>query len=229
MYVRFPLSLRNVEDLLHERGIDISHETVRYWWNRFGPMFAAEIRRNRVSRMRAYSNWQWHLDEVFVKINGETHYLWRAVDHEGEVLESFVTKTTGSQSSIEIPQEINEAPRTPSYPGDRQTSILWRCDEGHRQCRQAGNGPLAEQSGGEFAPAVSTTRTRHATVPQHAKFAEIRRRSCLRLQPFQPGAPPLLTRAISSSTEPPLSPSGATSARHKGQLRCPCRDWFESV
>lgn len=51
-YVRFPLSLRNVEDLLHERGIDASHETVRYWWNRFGPMFAAEIRRKRVSRMR---------------------------------------------------------------------------------------------------------------------------------------------------------------------------------
>ena len=47
MYIRFPLSLRNVEDLLNERGIDISHETVRYWWNRFGPMFAAEIRRNR--------------------------------------------------------------------------------------------------------------------------------------------------------------------------------------
>ena len=83
LYVRFPLSLRNVEDLLHERGIDICHETVRYWWNRFGPMFAAEIRRKRVQQMRAYSNWQWHLDEVFVKINGETHYLWRAVDHEG--------------------------------------------------------------------------------------------------------------------------------------------------
>ncbi len=89
MYVRFPLSLRNVEDLLHERGIDISHETVRFWWNRFGPLFAAEIRKKRLSQMCAYSNWQWHLDEVFVKINGETHYLWRAVDHEGEVLESF--------------------------------------------------------------------------------------------------------------------------------------------
>ena len=74
LYVRFPLSLRNVEDLLHERGIEISHETARFWWNRFGPMFAAEIRRNRVNRMRSYSNWQWHLDEVFVKINGETHY-----------------------------------------------------------------------------------------------------------------------------------------------------------
>ena len=89
MYIRFPLSLRNVEDLLHERGIDISHETVRYWWNRFGPMFAAEIRQRRVERMRSFTPWQWHLDELFVKINGETHYLWRAVDHEGEVLEGL--------------------------------------------------------------------------------------------------------------------------------------------
>jgi putative transposase len=87
MYVRFPLSLRNVEDLLHERGIDISHETIRYWWNRFGLMFAANIRRKRVQQFHAYSNWRWHLDEVFVKINGQTHYLWREVDHEGEVLE----------------------------------------------------------------------------------------------------------------------------------------------
>ena len=84
MYVRFPLSLRNVEDLLHERGIEISHETVRFWRNRFGPMFAAEIRKRRIEGMKS-SRWRWHLDEVFVKINGERHYLWRAVDHEGEV------------------------------------------------------------------------------------------------------------------------------------------------
>jgi len=102
LYVRFPLSLRNVEDLLHERGIDISHETVRFWWNRFGPMFAAEIRRNRASRMRAYSNWRWHLDEIFVKIDGETHYLWRAVDHEGEVLESFVTKRRDRKAALKF-------------------------------------------------------------------------------------------------------------------------------
>ena len=92
LYVRFSLSLRNVEDLLNERGIDVSHETVRFWWNRFGPMFAAEILKKRVQQLRAHSNWQWHLDEVFVKINGEMHYLWRAVDHEGEVLETYVTK-----------------------------------------------------------------------------------------------------------------------------------------
>jgi putative transposase len=61
MYVCFPLSLRNVENLMHERGIDISYETVRFWWNRFGPLFTAEIRKKRVSQMRAYSNWQWHL------------------------------------------------------------------------------------------------------------------------------------------------------------------------
>jgi putative transposase len=55
MYVRLPLSLRNVKDLLFECGIDIFHETARHWWNRFGPMFAGEIRRKRVSRMRGFS------------------------------------------------------------------------------------------------------------------------------------------------------------------------------
>ena len=92
MYIRYPLSLRQVEDLLFERGIDICHETVRFWWNRFGPMFAAEIRRRRAANLRAVPQWRWNLDEVFVKINGQTHYLWRAVDHEGEVLEVFATK-----------------------------------------------------------------------------------------------------------------------------------------
>jgi len=92
MYVSFPLLLRNVEDLLHERGIDICHETVRYWWKRLGPLFAREIRKKRKHPPRNYSNWRWHLDKFFVKINSELHYLWRAVDHEGETLESFVTK-----------------------------------------------------------------------------------------------------------------------------------------
>ena len=102
MYVRDPLSLRNVEDLLFERGIDICHETVRLWWNRFGPMFAAEIRRKRVQRMRGYTHWRWHLDEVYVKINGEMRYLWRAVDHEGEVLESFVTKERDKAAALKF-------------------------------------------------------------------------------------------------------------------------------
>lgn len=102
MYVRYPLSLRNVEDLLFERGIDLCHETVRLWWNRFGPMFAAEIRRKRVQHMRSYTHWRWHLDEVFVRINGKQKYLWRAVDHEGEVLESYVTETRDKASALKF-------------------------------------------------------------------------------------------------------------------------------
>jgi putative transposase len=106
MYVRYPLSLRNVEDLLAERGIDISHETVRFWWNRFGPMFAAEIRKNRVAHLRRFPQWRWHLDEVFVKINGRLCYLWRAVDHEGEVLEAVVTTKRDKAAALKLLKRI---------------------------------------------------------------------------------------------------------------------------
>ena len=106
MCVRYPLSLRNVEDLLHERGIDITYETVRFWWNRFGVVFAAEIRRGRVQAMRAFQHRRWHLDEMFVKINGVKHYLWRAVDHEGEVLESFVSRTRDKTAALKFLRKL---------------------------------------------------------------------------------------------------------------------------
>jgi len=106
MYIRYPLSLRQVEDLLFERGIDICHETVRLWWIRFGPLFAAAIRRKRIDRMRAFSNWRWHVDELFVRINGERRYLWRAVDHEGEVLEAVVTKRRDKSAAVKLSQEM---------------------------------------------------------------------------------------------------------------------------
>ena len=105
LYVRFPLSLRNVEDLLHERGIEVSHETVRFWWRGSG----------RCSRPRsggsgssgwASSRWRWHLDEVFVRMNGVQHYLWRAVDHEGEVLEAFVSKTRDKKAALKFLKKL---------------------------------------------------------------------------------------------------------------------------
>ncbi|MGE6696661.1 IS6 family transposase [Hyphomonas sp. NPDC076900] len=102
MYVRFPLSLRNVEDLLHERGIDICHESVRLWVDRFGTYFARTIRKRRSESMRQVTQWRWHLDEMFVKICGETHYLWRAVDHEGEVLEAYVTKSRDKAAALKF-------------------------------------------------------------------------------------------------------------------------------
>ena len=83
LFVQFPLSLRNGEDLLHERGVEISHETVRFWQHRFGPMFASEVWKRRIDGMKS-SRWRWHADEFFVKVNGARHYLWPAVKHEGE-------------------------------------------------------------------------------------------------------------------------------------------------
>ena len=106
LYVRYPLSLRNVEDLLAERGIDICHETVRLWWNRFGPLFAAEIRKRRILLRGGCPEWRWHLDEVFVAINGKTHYLWRAVDHEGEVLEVVATKRRDRRSALKFLKKL---------------------------------------------------------------------------------------------------------------------------
>ena len=79
----------------------MSYESVRYWWHRFGSQFASQIKKRRAGEMQS-SNWKWHLDEVFVKINGERHYLWRAVDHEGEVLESYVTKKRDKKAALKF-------------------------------------------------------------------------------------------------------------------------------
>jgi putative transposase len=98
MYVRYPRSLRNVEDLLAERGIDISHETIRFWWNRFGPMFAAEIRKRRVAHM-----------------HGKLCHLWRAVDHEGEVLKAVATVKRDKAAALKFLKRIMKkygAPRS---------------------------------------------------------------------------------------------------------------------
>jgi len=140
MYVRFPLSLRNVEDLLFERGIDICHETVRLWWNRFGPLLAADIRRQRCSRMRGFRHWKWHLDEVYVKINGETHYLWRAVDHEGEVLESYVTKTRDKKAALAFMRKAlkrHGSPQTITTDGLRSYGAAMG-ELGNREKREVG-------------------------------------------------------------------------------------------
>lgn len=90
--VRNPLLLRNVEDLQFERGIGLCHATVRLGWNRFGPLFAADIHRQRVSRIKGFRRWRWHRVETSVTFIGEIVYLWRAGDHEGEILKSYVTR-----------------------------------------------------------------------------------------------------------------------------------------
>ena len=178
IYVRFPLSLRQVEDLLSERGIDICHETVRFWWNRFGPLFAAEIRRRRIHR-HWYSNWRWHLDEMFVRINGKTCYLWRAVDHEGEVLEVFATKRRDRRAALRF---LKRAMKRYGRPASIVTDGL----PSYRAAMTViGNAAapdlrsLAQQPGRELAPAVPTTGSGNGQFQERKDPAEICFRSCL--------------------------------------------------
>ena len=191
MYIRFPLSLRQVEDLLHERGIDICHETVRVWWNRFGPMFAAEIRKKRSASMRAHIQWRWHLDEVFVRINGETHYLWRAVDHEGEVLESFVTKKRDRKAALRFLKKAMKRYGRPEVIVTDRLRSYRAAMERDRQRGPSGNGALAQQSGRKFTSTFPATRAGDGEIPKSRHATEIRRRSCFSSQPLQPRTPPL--------------------------------------
>ncbi|WP_455771162.1 IS6 family transposase [Streptomyces hirsutus] len=94
LYHRFPLSYREVEELMLARGMTVSHETIRRWCVKFGPVYARELRRRRP---RAGDTW--HLDEVFIKVNGERQYLWRAVDRDGNVLDILVQSTRDAKAA----------------------------------------------------------------------------------------------------------------------------------
>jgi len=101
LYVRFTLSFRDVEDLLAERGIMVSYETVRRWVNHFGPMIAANLRKRRP---KPYTTW--HLDEVYLKIDGRMVYLWRAVDAEGEVLDVLVQAKRNKRAALKLMRKL---------------------------------------------------------------------------------------------------------------------------
>jgi putative transposase len=101
LYFRFTLSFCDVEDLLAERGIAVSYETVRRWLNHFGPMIAADLRKRRP---KPYTTW--HLDEVYLKIAGRMVYLWRAVDAEGEVLDVMVQSKRNKHSALKLMRKL---------------------------------------------------------------------------------------------------------------------------
>ena len=101
LYVRFTLSYRDVEDLLAERGLDVSYETVRRWVLKFGPVFARELRRRRP---RPTS--RWHLDEMAVMIAGRQFWLWRAVDDEGEVLDLLVQRRRDKAAAVKLMRKL---------------------------------------------------------------------------------------------------------------------------
>lgn len=101
LYFRFTTSLRHVEDMLAERGIDVTSETVRCWANKFGPAIAANIRRSR-----GPADSVWHLDEMVVRIGGKRMFMWRAVDKEGEVLDVLVQKRRNKAAALKLLRKL---------------------------------------------------------------------------------------------------------------------------
>jgi len=101
LYFRFPLSYRDVEDMLAERGIDVSYESVRRWALKFGSAYA-----HRLRRLRPRPDCRWHLDEVFVSIRGKKMYLWRAVDSEGEVLDILVQARRNKKAALKLMRKL---------------------------------------------------------------------------------------------------------------------------
>src|SRR6058998_2386604 len=119
LYLRFTLSFRDVEELLAERGIDVSHETVRRWVAVFGPMIARRLR-----AMRPKPHTTWHLDEMLVSIGGKRMYLWRAVDAEGEVLDCLGQSRRNKRAALRLPAQAERRARVVRPDHQDQPSAL---------------------------------------------------------------------------------------------------------
>ena len=101
LYVRFTLSLRDVEEMLPQRGVDVSYETIRAWTVKFGPKIAANLRRSKLPPSP-----RWHLDKMVCKIGGEHVFLWRAVDDEGEVPDRVVQKRRDTRAALKLLKQL---------------------------------------------------------------------------------------------------------------------------
>jgi transposase-like protein len=145
LYFRFTLSYRDVEDLLAERGLDVSYETVRRWVLKFGPLFARELRRRRHQPTA-----RWHLDEMAVLIAGRQFWLWRAVDDEGEVLDLLVQRRRDKRAAVKLMRkllkkqgfapEVLVTDKLPSYGAAKTQMRLSACHErGLRKNNRAEN------------------------------------------------------------------------------------------
>ena len=145
LYFRFTLSFRDVEDLLAERGLDVSYESIRHWVRKFGKQYA-----KRINRRRLRPNCRWHLDEVFVSINGKRMYLWRAVDDEGEVLDVLVQSSRNKKAALKLVRKLLKkqgflpsiivTDKLPSYGAALRDLGLSRChDFGGRKNNRAEN------------------------------------------------------------------------------------------
>ncbi|WP_406253659.1 IS6 family transposase [Streptomyces atratus] len=216
LYFRFPLSFREVEELMLERGVIVSHETVRRWCAKFGQAYA-----NGLRRRRPRPGDKWHLDEVFIKINGEQKYLWRAVDADGNVLDILVQnrrdtaaarrvfrrllKTTCSVPRVVVTDKLR------SY-GAAHREVMLGPD--HRRCKPAHHGLTTGPDRGPHqatthrqAPATQQRDSTHTTSPSSTTAAS-----------FWPSGTSPTTRSATRSCWT-CSPSTATPRRPRSRSR----------
>jgi putative transposase len=156
LYYRFPLSLRLVEEMLLERGIVVSYETIRRWGIKFGPDYAHRLRRKKASR-----NDVWHLDEVVVTIAGRKHWLWRAIDQDGHVLDEIVQNRRNTKAAKRVLMRLCRA----EAHGYRQAALLWGSQATGDAGRRASVAQGVEQPGGECPCAAAKTGADHARLP----------------------------------------------------------------
>ena len=190
LYLRFTLSFRDVEDLLAERGIMVSYETVRRWVNHFGPMIAADLRERRPK-----PHTTWHLDEVYLKIDGRLVYLWRAVDAEGEVLDVLVQAKRNKRAALKLMRKLlKKYGFLPETLGHRRFAIL-PCRRARTWDRPSAlHRPMAKQPGREFASTDPATRTQDARFQERRVSAKISLNPRPDLQHIQPPTPPHLSQ-----------------------------------
>ena len=185
---------------------------MRFWWNRFGAIFAAEIRWRRVAAMRHGRHGRGNLDEFFVKINGVKHSLSRAVDHEGEGLESCVKKRRDKKAALKVLRKsLRRHGGTEAIVTDRLASCRAVLSFGRGW--QGRDGALAVQPGGEQPAAFPTTGTGDAPLPADAKSAEVCRVAPLYPQSLQLGTHPRQQADIQGS---PNRRSGRVAAPLRG-------------
>jgi len=206
LYLRFTLSYRDVEELLAERGLDISYESVRSWVLKFGPAIARGLR-----RCRPRPSDRWHLDEMVVRIAGKRMYLWRAVDHEGEVLEILVQRRRDRSAAVRLMRKLLRkqgfAPTRVTTDKLRSYGAAFRhlglsCH--HEQGRRG------KQSGGEFASSGAPARAQDATLQISGIGATLFERSCRCPQYLQPPAP---SRLPVDASDLPIRGGGAMAQR----------------
>ena len=190
LYLRFTLSYRDVEELLAERGLDISYETVRCWVLKFGPVIARRLR-----RCRPRPSNRWHLDGMVVRIAGEPMYLWRAVDHEGEVLDMLVQRRRDTRAALRLMRKLlKKQGFAPQVAGHRQAALLRLRVPASATDLPARAEAAEEQSSRKLAPGGATARAQNAAVQVGSlrpAISEHARRHPQHLQPPTPSRLPL--------------------------------------